>query len=95
MKKSANLTLFVEEEPDVYLIDTSAWLNIEERSDRDDVWRIIFDLVEQGRVVVCAPVIAELKTNPIYLAKLKPYERALTRAMSEATIPNTFSMWEE
>lgn len=62
---------------DVYLIDTSAWLNIDARTDSESVWQLIVALIEQGRIVVCAQVLVELRENPIYMLRLKPYEKAL------------------
>ena len=63
--------------PDDYLFDTSAWLNIDLRLDRDDVWTIIARLIRQGRLFTCAQVLAEVRDDPIYLLRLKPYEKAL------------------
>jgi hypothetical protein len=77
MKRRRSLPLFRSTEPDVYLIDTSAWLNIDSRTDREDVWRIIVGLIEQGRIVACAQVLAELRDDPVYASRLKPYEKAL------------------
>jgi hypothetical protein len=68
-------TLF--QTPDVYVIDTSAWSNIEFRPDSDDIWHLIKDLTEQGRIVACASVIDELREGDVYKAHIKPLERAL------------------
>jgi hypothetical protein len=76
MKKRRSLPLFRSIEPDVYLIDTSAWLNIDSCSDCDNVWAIIVALIEIGRLFTCAQVLEELRNDPIYL-RLKPYEAAL------------------
>ena len=77
MKRRHPLPLFRSIEPDIYLIDTSAWLNIDSRPDAEDVWRLVVTLIEQGRIVVCAQVLGELRDDPIYVPRLKPYERAL------------------
>jgi hypothetical protein len=77
VKRRHPLPLFRSIEPDIYLIDTSAWLNIDPRPDAEDVWRLVVTLIEQGRIVVCAQVLGELRDNPIYVPRLKPYERAL------------------
>jgi hypothetical protein len=69
--------LFRSTEPDVYLIDTSAWLNIDLRADAEEVWLFIVDLIEQGRIVACAEVLGELEENEIYLLRLEPYAAAL------------------
>lgn len=63
--------------PDVYVIDTSAWLDIDTRPDFEGAWKIIEALIKQGRIVAPAQVLAELHDNPIYLTRLKPYESAL------------------
>jgi hypothetical protein len=38
---------------------------------------MIVDLIEQGRIVACAPVLSELRDDPIYGLRLKPYDRPL------------------
>lgn len=68
--------LFHAIEPDVYLIDTSGWLNIDGRRDNAEVWPLIFKLIERGRIVCCSQVMGELEPDPIYI-KLKPHEKAL------------------
>jgi hypothetical protein len=63
--------------PVEYLIDTSAWLNIDNRADREDVWRLIIDLIGHGRIVAPAQVLGELRDSQIYKTRLKPHETAL------------------
>jgi hypothetical protein len=77
VKRRQRLPLFTSTEPDVYLIDTSAWLDIDLREDAGEVWQFIVDLIEQGRIVACAEVLGELQENPIYLLRLERYEAAL------------------
>ena len=77
MKRRQSLPLLRSIEPDVYLIDTSSWLNIDLRADAEDVWRLVVGLIEQGRIVTCAQVLQELRDSPIYMLRLKPYEVAL------------------
>ena len=77
MKRRRPLPLFHSIEPDVYLIDTSAWFDIDARSDSEDIWLLIVALIEQGRIVACAPVLGELRADPVYKSRLKPYEAAL------------------
>jgi acyl-CoA-binding protein len=77
MKKRPRPPLFKSIEPDVYIIDTSAWLNIDGRHDTEELWTAIIVLIEQGRIVTPAQVLAELHENPIYLLRLKAYEKAL------------------
>jgi hypothetical protein len=71
------MPLFRSVEPNVYLIDTSARINIDLRDDSADVWNLIVALIRQGRIVACAQVLTELRDNPIYLLRLHPYEAAL------------------
>jgi hypothetical protein len=75
VKRNRSLSLF--EEPDVYTLDTSAWLNIGLRSDSDDTWQYIKDLAERGCIVACAQVIDELRPSDIYALYVKPLEKAL------------------
>lgn len=77
MKRHHRPPLLVSTLPDVYLVDTSAWLNIESRSDAKEVWQLVESLVQQERIVACAMVLAELRENEIYLSRLKQYEDAL------------------
>ena len=77
MKKRLRLPLFRHLEPDVYVIDSSSWLKVDTRTDSEDVWRLIFDLIENGRIIACNQVLAELREDPIYMLRLKPYEEAL------------------
>ncbi len=77
VKRRRSLPLWRSVEPDVYLIDTSSWLNIESRADSEDAWRLVVDLIEQGRIVACAQVLGELRENPMYGSRLKQYEEAL------------------
>lgn len=77
MKRRRPLPLFQATEPDVYLIDTSAWFDIDARADSEDIWLLIVALIEQGRIVACAPVLGELRADPVYKSRLKPYESAL------------------
>jgi Domain of unknown function (DUF4411) len=77
MKRRRSLPLFQPLEPDVFLIDTSSWLNIDRHPNSEEIWTAITVLIEQGRIVACAQVLAELRDNPMYLFRLKPYEKAL------------------
>lgn len=77
MTRRSKLPLFEFLEPDAYLVDTSSWLNIDQRRDREEIWRLIVILIEKGRLFTCAQVLDELRDNPIYPVRLKPRERAL------------------
>ena len=77
MKRLGPPPLFQHLLPDVYCVDTSSWLNIDRRADSDDVWVMVTALIQRGRIVACARVLGELRTDPIYLTRFKPYELAL------------------
>ncbi len=77
MSRRHHLPLLRSQEPDEYLMETSAWLNIDSRPDREDAWVAIISLVNQGRLFSCRQVLSELRDNPLYLGKLKEYENAL------------------
>jgi hypothetical protein len=77
VKRRHSLPLLQSQLPDVYLIDTSAWLNIDGRPDRDDVWRLITNLIAHGRIVTPAQVLGELREDPIFRTRLKAYQAEL------------------
>jgi hypothetical protein len=68
--------LFESEEPDVYVFDTSAWVNVKSHRKSDDLWVTIIDLIGHRRLVTCPQVMTELKPDPIY-KQVKRYEKAL------------------
>lgn len=77
MKRLRPLPLLQALLPDIYCMDSSAWFNIDRRSDSADIWIMITALIERGRIVACAPVLGELRNDPIYQTRIKPYEAAL------------------
>jgi len=77
MKRPRSLPLFRSTEPDVFLFDTSAWLSIDSLPNRDEVWATIRHLIESGRLFTCQQVINELRDDPIYETRIKPFEKAL------------------
>ena len=77
MKRRRPLPLFQSTEPDVYVVDTSAWINIDLRKDAAGVWSLVVALIGQGRIVACNQVLQELRDTPLYLIRLQPYEDAL------------------
>jgi len=70
MKRRRSLPLLRAIEPDVYLFDTSAWLNVDADSDSNGLWALIVKLIEQGRIVSCTEVIREMKEDSIYLLRI-------------------------
>jgi hypothetical protein len=77
MRRRRSSPLFQQIEPDVYVVDTSAWCNIDMRKDSEETWRLIVDLIDQGRIVACAAVLTELQDEDFYMLRLFPYEAAL------------------
>lgn len=77
MTRRATGPLFRSTEPDNYLIDTSALSNIDTREDSEKVWALIVKLIEQGRITICAQVLGEVRDNPYYKSRIKPYEQAI------------------
>lgn len=77
MKRRKPLPLFQSTEPDVYVIDTSALINIDLRNDAEEVWALVVTLIGQGRIIACNQVLQELRDSPLYLSRLHPYEDAL------------------
>jgi rRNA-processing protein FCF1 len=77
VKRNPSIPLLRAGLPAVYLIDTSAWLNIDTRQDFADVWQLVISLIQQGRIVVPAAVLNELRDNPMYLSRLQEYEAVL------------------
>lgn len=75
MSRSSVPPLFRAGNP-VYVIDTSAWSNMQDRPDFENVWRIVVTLIEQGRIVAPAPVFDELENEAI-VKRMLLYEKAL------------------
>jgi len=76
MRKGRNMPLFPDEELDVYVFDTSAWVNAGLHRNSEKVWMTIIDLIGYRRVFTCSQVMIELKPDPIY-ERVKRYEKAL------------------
>lgn len=76
-KRRQALPLLNSIEPDVYLVDTSAWSKIDSRPDAEAVWRLVSDLIKCGRVYACSQVMAELRGNAFYRKRIKPHEKSL------------------
>jgi len=87
MKRRASFPLFQKIEPAVYLFDTSAWLDIEPFPKREAIWDAIRRLADEGRIVTCAQVLAELRDDHIYLTRIKPLEKALLAGDGDGSDP--------
>jgi predicted nucleic acid-binding protein len=78
MRGDQNLTLF--EKPKVYVLDTSAWSNIDKQADSESVWMLIEKLARQERLAICAPVLGELRrVQSLYAKRIKPIEDLFLR----------------
>src|SRR5258706_16363246 len=75
MRKGRNMLLFTDEEPDVYLFDTSAWVNSRLHRKTEEVWITIIDLIGRRRLFTCSQVMTELRPDLIY-QRVKRYEKA-------------------
>ena len=75
MKRSGYASLFPE--PDAYAVDTSSWLNVDSLPNCEDAWVFIQRLIRAGRLFTCSQVLVELHDDPIFLLRIKPFEKAL------------------
>ena len=64
----------------MYLIDTSAWLNIDRRPDSEACWNVIYKLIKDKRIVICRRVLKELKGGDLFHERLLGHEDALTES---------------
>jgi hypothetical protein len=86
MTRRLGKSLFSDIDP-VYLMDTSALSNLEERPDFEQVWTIIEALIGKGRIVVCATVFDELSNEPI-MKWLLPHVTALRAGDEKSDNPD-------
>jgi hypothetical protein len=84
MRRKGDPTLFDGQEPEVYLIDSSAWFNIDEKEDHEQIWQNIYRLIEEKRIVICSAVFEEIGNSEVY-GRLKPHEAVL----KEGDLPST------
>ena len=78
MRKDSNLTLFDSDEPKptIYIVDSSAWFNIDLRQDCDHVWEIVYRLIGERRIKTCGEVFDEIRGDPVY-QRLRLHEATL------------------
>src|SRR5438445_1717430 len=76
MRRRSDPTLFDGVEPEIYLIDSSAWFNIDLRSDCEQIWAHIDRLMTEKRIVSCAAIIEEICNSQVY-ERLRPHEATL------------------
>jgi hypothetical protein len=82
MKRERRPPLLALLEPPTYVMDTSSWLNVDERHDADISWPLLIKLIQQQRLVAPAEVIEEVKVNEAAWARLQAYESALKGALT-------------
>jgi hypothetical protein len=75
MSRRGGPSLFPQ--PPAYAVDTSSWLNVDSLPEPEDAWVTIQELIKKGRLFTCAQVLTELRSDPIYLLRIKPFEKAL------------------
>src|SRR6476469_5265577 len=71
-------------DPKLYIIDTSAWFNVDLLPNPKRAWEIVFGLIKEGRIIVCPEVIKELKNSSVY-QQLQPYEEKLKERVRTST----------
>lgn len=84
MRRRSDPTLFDGAAPEVYLIDSSSWFNIDLRTDREEIWNNIYRLITERRIVVCSGVFDEIHNSPVY-ERLKLHEATLRDGDIEST----------
>jgi len=84
MRRKSDPTLFDGAEPEVYLIDSSSWFNIDLRTDREEIWSHIYRLIAEKRIVVCSGVFEEICNSAVY-ERLRLHEAALKDGDIEST----------
>lgn len=77
MKRRRVPPLLALQEPATYVMDSSAWFNVDERSDSSSAWMIILALIEQQRLVDPGEVVEELKLDNDLWSRLQPVESQL------------------
>jgi hypothetical protein len=81
MKRERRPPLLALQEPPTYVVDSSAWLNIDERPDADGAWVLVIALIKEQRIVAPAEVIDEIKLNDDAWARLHQFEAMLKGAI--------------
>jgi hypothetical protein len=83
MKRRKVPPLLAIGEPPTYVIDTSAWFNVNELGDAATAWAIIQLLIATQRLVVPPEVIEELKLDDDVWSRLQPLERQFRLVRSD------------
>jgi hypothetical protein len=85
MKRRKVPPLFVAVEPPTYVMDTSAWFNVNELADAATAWAIIQLLIAAQRLVMPPEVIDELKLDDDLWPRLQPLEKQFRLVRSDET----------
>ena len=72
------MSLFSDPTLELYLVDASAWFDVDKRNDAEDVWRLIERLIRDGRLFAPSQVIEEIFRDGGLKQRLGPYEGKLT-----------------
>jgi hypothetical protein len=76
-------TLFDGDDPTIYVVDTSAWLDVDLRPDSDKCWQILIGLIKAKRIIGCKRVLKELEPRGLYDRRLAAYAELLTDGCRE------------
>jgi hypothetical protein len=85
MKRRKRLPPLLElTEPPIYVIDSSSWFDIGDRSDRDAAWGVAIEAIKAGRVMLPVECIDEIRVDDDVWARLAPFETMFRVSSSEA-----------
>lgn len=86
MRRDSNPTLFDSDEPrpTIYIVDSSAWFNVDLRNDHDHIWEIVYRLIGERRIKVCPEVFGEIKNDPVY-ERLRLHEATVKLGLRTGT----------
>lgn len=83
MKRRKVPPLLAAVEPPTYVMDTSAWFNVNESADPVSAWAILQLLIAAQRLVVPPEVIEELKLDDDVWPRLQPLEEQFRLVRSD------------
>src|SRR5690348_13038889 len=76
-------SLFAGEEPTTYVVDSSAWFNIDHSDDPTSTWTIITMAISQDRIALPSEVIEEIKLDDGLWHRLQQYEKQIRSNRSD------------
>jgi hypothetical protein len=77
MKRRPVPPLFALQEPPTYVMDSSAWFNVDTLPNPDTAWAIVLALIERERLVDPSEVIEELKLDEVLWSRVQHLEGKL------------------